>query len=362
MSLVEPLTPCPVCVAPALLVDTGAVTRARVGERLAIPLVLANASTVERPLWVSRARARLGGGGFFPVDLPWERLGPGEERTFHVDSGALEAGGMGVLEVQLALGTRYRGYEERYLFGGAVRFAAEAEAAGSVVQNIDLSGAQFGTGGLVHVPTSLSGAERAGPQAASERVALPFARCERHEVELGLRGYAGTGQLVPRTVEFRFAGFPDQHAPARSAALGARGTLGFGRNLRRYDAERNADPSDVVLRILDPATGETDAEASTYISRRHFEMRVLDNRLCLHVLSANGVEVNGQRLAASTLHVLEDGDRIAPLAGRAEALALALGFETRPDGVVERIRIDRHPAAPGTAAAGTGAPRRAARG
>jgi hypothetical protein len=44
---------CTVCVAPYLQVDAGALTAARVGGAVALPLSLANLSTVGRPLFVT---------------------------------------------------------------------------------------------------------------------------------------------------------------------------------------------------------------------------------------------------------------------------------------------------------------------
>ncbi len=339
-SLVEPLTPCRVCVAPELYIDKNAVTNTSVGHQLTIPLVLRNTSSIERPIWATRAMMRRGSDDFRPLDLPWERVGAGDERAFFVETGALEAGGTGVIEIEMAFGTRYKGYEEQYLYGGAIRFSSDTPSDSQIVQNIDLSGAQFGTGGMVHVPTRMDSPASAGSAASTDRVRVPFDRYERREVEWGLRGYSATGRLVPRTADFRLIGFPARHAPS-TASIGSRGVLVFGRNSRDYDDEQNPDPSDVVLRVTDPRTGKTDREASFAVSRRHFDLMNLNNRLCLFVRSSYGVLVNGKQVTTSTLHDLNDGDIIQPLIGNPEALAIRLAFEARPDGIVETVRIER---------------------
>ena len=341
MSLVEPLTPCSVCVAPQLFIDKNAVTNTRVGHQLTIPLVLRNASAIDRPIWATRAMMRRGNEDFRPLDLPWERVGAREERAFFVETGPLEAGGTGVIEIEMAFGTRYKGYEEQYLFGGAIRFSSETPDGNQVVQNIDLSGAQFGTGGMVHVPSRMEGV---GPQAqntaSTDRTPVPFDRYERREIEWGLRGYSGTGRLVPRTADFKIVGFPEHHAPS-SISIGSRGVLIFGRNSREWDEEKNPDPSDVVLRVSDPRTGKTDRDASMAVSRRHFDLMNLNNRIYLFVRSSYGVLVNGKRVTTSALHVLNDGDIIQPLINKPEALAIRMVFEARPDGIVETIRIEK---------------------
>lgn len=343
-SLVEPLTPCKVCVAPELYIDQGAVTKTTIGHQLSIPLILRNASRIERPIWVTKALVRRGDEDFRNLDLPWERLGSGEERSFFVDTGPLEAGGTGVIEIEIAFGTRYKGYEEQYLYGGAVRFSSEAEKSNQITQNINLSGAQFGTGGLVHAPMRVDGGgDDARDNGAASRAPVPFERYERHELEFGIRGYAKGGHLVPRTVDFRFHGFPPRHAPANGSAIGSRGVMIFGRNSTTFDAERNPSPSDVVLRAVDPRTGETDVETTYGISRRHFDLLILNNRLCLHTRSTNGLLLNGEPSPTSSLTVLNDGDTVAPLANRANAVALRVGFAARPDGLVETINIFREP-------------------
>ena len=343
-SLVEPLTPCKVCVSTELYVDRGAVTNASVGDRLSIPLVLKNTSKIERPIWVAKALVRSGDEEFRPLDLPWERLGSGEERAFFVETGALEAGGTGVIEIEMAFGTRYKGYEEQYLYGGAVRFSSDTPKDNQITQNINLSGAQFGTGGLVNTSMPVTGgiSDATSQKGSDDRIPVPFERYERHEIEFGVRGYAETGNRIPRTVRFRFNGFPSSQAPA-DIAIGSRGVLVFGRNSRTFHEERNRDPSDVVLRIVDPRTGETDREASYGISRRHFDLLILNNRLCIHVRSSNGVLVNGERVSTSSLATLKDDDVIAPIAGRPDAIALRIAIVGRPDGLVETIAIDRQP-------------------
>ena len=337
--LVGPEGPCPNCVAPELLLDRGAVTRAGVGHSLALPLVLRNAAVLPRTLWVEGIHARRGEEPFRPVPLPWQRIDHGGERAFGVETGALDRGGTAAVDIAIAMGTRHRGYAETYLFGTAVSVGAADREATTITQNFDLSGS---TGGLVNIRENAA-AVLSPDGASTEREPLALTRYERFEREFGLRGYAD-GRHVPRLVEFRLHGFPERHAPRR-ARIGARGALVMGRYPRRWHATDNPDPSDVVLRVTDPATGRTDPEASRTVSRRHLDVMVLNERLYLHVRGANGVAVNGEPVAAASLHALEDGDVVHPVPRDPAALALTFRFLALPDGTVEAVRIDRQPAA-----------------
>ena len=155
MQLVEPLTPCPHCMAPELYIDKNAVVNTRVGHQLTIPLVLRNASPIDRPIWATRAMMRRGSEDFRPLDLPWERISAREERTFHVETGALEAGGTGVIDIEVALATRYKGYEEQYLFGGGIRFSSDSPSETQVIQNIDFSNTKLEDNSIIHMPNRL---------------------------------------------------------------------------------------------------------------------------------------------------------------------------------------------------------------
>ena len=340
MSLVDPLTPCSVCMAPELFIDKNAVVKTRVGHQLTIPLVLRNSSPIDRPIWATRAMMRRANEDFRPLDLPWERIEAGEERAFHVETGPVEAGGTGVIDIEVAFGTRYKGYQEQYLYGGAIHFSSDGPGETRIVQNINFANAEFKDNSLIHMPTRLASDSHGDAAAIADREKVNFSRFERREVEWGLRGYSGSGRLVPRTADFRMIGFSSRHAPS-VLSIGSRGVLVFGRNSREWNEADNPDPSDIVLRVTNPATGQTDREASMAVSRRHFDLMNLNNRIYLFVRSSNGVLVNDSQVTTSTLHALNDGDVIKPLIRKPEALAVRMTFEARPDGLVEAVVIEK---------------------
>lgn len=364
-SLVTPRDPCQICLSAALFVDQGAVTKAQIGHQLSVPLVLANTSQAGRSILVRDAMVRRDGEEFRPLPLLWERIDAGQERAFSVSTGALASGGTGTLDLSLTLATSYKGYEERYVYGSSIALSVADGGEGQVVQNIDFSGANFEAGGLVQIKDVAGGGDidfsgsQFGPggivqikdvgtesEAGSgqgNRIPLPFERYERFEIERGTRGYAETGVRVPRTVPFRFSGFPSGHAPKNEISLGSRGALSFGRNSRKYDAEHNPTPSDVVLRALDPETGALDAEGSYAFSRHHFDLTIQNDRLCAHVHSGNGLQVNDELVPATKLHVLADGDRLTPVVALPDLMSMRVRFFTLPDGTLQRIRIERTP-------------------
>src|SRR5262245_15803280 len=114
-SLVTPTQACPVCVAPALMIDAGAVTQSRTGERVSVPLILRNNTTGSRPIWVKqifKTHDRVDE----PVALTWEQIDPQTERHFTIDLPPLAEGGTHALRMLFVLASRYRGIEEVYAY------------------------------------------------------------------------------------------------------------------------------------------------------------------------------------------------------------------------------------------------------
>lgn len=341
MSLVTPTDPCPVCIAPRLFLDRGAVTRSNVGERLSIPLVFCNTSKVHRPIRVEAMTAQ-NDGRDTPIALDWEQVDAEAERGLTVETPSLDHAGIHTVRVVATLASRYKGREERYAFASNVKLSVEAPEQLQLVQNINLSGAQFETGGMVHAPVSLRPQGQRAAAQLREREALPLERAERYEIEHGIRGYVEGALRVPRTAAFVFTGFPASDRPADGATIGQRGALACGRASLRYDAEVNPLPSDLSLRIYKRA-GELDEQATVFISRHHFDLLVMNDRLCVQLRGANGLQVNDRKLAAGAVETLRDGDRIVPLPGHPDKLALRVRFRTS-FGNVERIEIAREPA------------------
>lgn len=342
LSLVTPGGACPICVAPALWLDKGAVTQSQLGRRLAIPFVLRNASGAGRPLRVESIVAREAAGEV-PVPLPWEEIDAQSERGFTVETPPLDQAGMRSLDLLATLASRYKGREERYAFGASVKLEIDTAEPTQIVQNINLSGAQFATGGMIHAPVAGRTAAGRAPAALSERLPVAFERAERFEITHGIRGYRSGALRVPRSVEFAFPGFRESECPPKGATIGQRGALACGRAGRQFDAARNPLPSDLSLRVHDPRTGALDERAVAFISRHHFDLLVMNDRLHVVPRGGNGLEVNGKRLAIGGVHELADGDELVPIPGHRELLALKIRFRAAL-GIVETIEIAREPA------------------
>jgi hypothetical protein len=334
-------------VAPALLIDAGAVVQSKAGERVSVPLILRNGSPAPRPIWVKRI-VRWDGRVDVPVALTWEQIDSGAERHFTIDTAPLAEGGTHTLRVILVLASRYKGLEEEYAFTAGMTITVSGPDTQQVIQNINLSGAQFQTGGMVH--TQLNTRPNAGgaPAALQDRSALPLERAEKYELEQGVRGYQSQGLRVPRHVEFAFTGFRDADRPHDGWTLLGRGRLACGRNSRTPDPAANAVASDLSLRAYNARTGQVDEPATLAISRNHFDLVVVNDRLCLQARATRGLQVNGDNLPSGQMRPLQPGDRIVPIPDHPEKMTVHVAFASSI-GSVERITISRVPAMAGTA-------------
>ncbi|MEO1503674.1 MAG: FHA domain-containing protein, partial [Pseudomonadota bacterium] len=343
LQLVEPMKPCPICLNPELIVEEGAVSSGGVGTRLAIPLKLRNHNAeLPRPIFLKRLLKRESGQDETEVPLDWQVVEAGAERSFLVEAGPFDTDGVARVELLLTMAMRSKeGFEEAYVFGGSLLLTVARDSAQQVVQNIDFSGAHFETGGLVKTDLRVDDASPQQAQQAGRRV-LPLERLEVSEVKEGIRGYGQTGVRVPRTVQFAFHGFPEKDAPNFEVRLGARGALAMGRSGRERDPERNPSPMDVSLRAYG-ASGALDLETSNRVSRHHFDLVVLNDRLCVHVRSAKGAIINDRQLAAGSVEPINDGDLITPSGDVAGRIGLRAHFRSNPHGVVERIDLRRDP-------------------
>lgn len=341
-SLVSPTQPCPVCVAPALMIDAGAVVQSKTGERLSVPLILLNASPASRALRVKRI-VKWDGRVDEPVALTWEQLDPGAERRFTIDTPPMAEGGTHTLRLILVLASRYKGLEEEYAFAAGMSITVSGPDTQQVIQNIDLSGAQFQTGGMVHTQLNTKTSGSTAPAGLQDRRLLALERAEKYELEQGIRGYRKEGWRVPRHVEFAFAGFRPADRPSDGSTLVQRGRLSLGRNSRTADPENNPAPNDVCLRAYDARTGVVDEPVTMAISRHHFDFVVVNDRLCVQARATKGMEINGEPLAPGDVLPVAPGDRIVPIPGRPDKLTLQVSFIDSFDSI-DRIEVSRTPA------------------
>ena len=341
-NLVTPDQPCSVCVAPALMIDAGAVVQSKTGERLSVPLILRNVSPAARPLWVKRI-VKGDGRVEEPVALTWEQLEAGSERRFTIDTPPMTEGGTHTLRVIMVLASRYKGLEEEYAFAAGMAITVSGADTQQIVQNINLSGAQFQTGGMVHTQLNTKRDAGSGPTPLQDRTLLSLERAEKYELEQGIRGYRAEGVRVPRHVEFTFSGFRPDDRPADGATLLQRGRLAFGRNSRTADPATNPTPNDVCLRAYDARGATVDERATMALSRHHFDLVVVNDRICVLARATGGLQVNGEPLSAGEVVALAPGDRVAPIPGRPDKLTIQVTF-VESIGSVERIDVSRAPA------------------
>ncbi len=340
-SLVTPTQACPVCVAPALMIDAGAVVQSKAGERLSVPLILRNATPSARPFWVKRI-VKWDGRVDEPVALTWEQIEAGAERHFTLDTPPISEGGTHTLRAIIVIASRYKGLEEEYAFAASMAINVTGQDTQLIVQNINLSGAQFQTGGLVNTQLNTRQASGTSPSALQDRTVLSLERAEKFELEHGIRGYRELNLRVPRHVEFSFHGFRAAERPPDGSTMLQGGRFACGRNARTPDPGTGAIPNDICLRAYDPRSGAVDEPATLAISRHHFDLVVVNDRLSVHARSTHGLELNGKPLESGRVEPLEEGDRLAPIPGRPDKLALEVRFSASV-GSVDRIAISRTP-------------------
>lgn len=322
---------CTVCVAPYLQVDAGALTAAKVGSSVALPMSLGNLSGVGRPLFVTGLWSREGNGDWRAENLGWERLDAGEARPFSVVANQIERAGAHGLQLLIALASRWRWRQENFAFTANLSLMVENENAdkGPVV---NIGGTSAGHGNTVYI----SGKNDAKPavQKSDEPVQLPLVRAEREERRLGLRGIDGEN-WVPRNAEFSWGGFGEGEAPFPGPIMTQDGMLAVGRsNTRKQGGE-----GDVRLLIM-REDGSLDEDASRLISRRHFELYIECDRLVLRVTSGSGLRVNGNALGEGKTVRLADGDVITPIVSAPDALGLRVSFRSE-HGSARRIAFQR---------------------
>lgn len=340
-SLVAPAQACPVCVAPVLMIDAGAVVQSKTGERLSVPLILRNNSTGGRSIFVKQI-LKLDGQVNQPVALTWEAIDAQSERHFTIETPPKEEGGTHALRLLFVIASRYRGLEETYAFTGGTTISVSGQESQQIVQNINLAGAQFQTGGMVHTALNTKDRTSSSPTGLADRQPLPLERAEKFELEQGIRGYHDKGLRVPRNVEFRFTSFRPADVPPDGSTMLLNGRFTVGRNSRNPDPGANAAPNDVCLRVYHAQTGEIDEPATLAISRHHFDFVVVNDRLCVHARTTHGMELAGAELPSGSVSPIRPGERLVPIPGRPDKVSLHVTFASSI-GSVDRITISRNP-------------------
>lgn len=346
-NLVNPLGFCRICLHPELYLDKDVNLQAGVGDVTTVAFRLRNESTAARALTVLNIFKREAQGDRQTVPLSWEHIDPGSERRFSVVTEPLQSGGSHRLGLTLVLASKAGEIEEHYAFGTEVVIKVASGAAPTqIVQNFDLSNSDFGTAGMVVANPNLQQRAERSDAASGRQEALGLERAERFELVAGYRGYTDKGWRVPRSTIFEYLGFPSADVPPNGALTGVQPLLRCGRNSRRRDPERNPRPNDLCLRAYDQGT--LDVDTSRAVSRHLCDFLLQNDRLYLRAREDARLAANGEAMAEGELRVVNDGDSFSLPAAHPKAFTVTARF-TASAGVVERVSLERHPAASGCA-------------
>lgn len=326
---------CTICVQPMVQVDAGAVSVARVGDAVALPLTIVNASAAGRPLLVTGLWVREGGiGEWHKVQLGWERVGPGEARHAKIVAREITQTGNHNVELRIAVSNHYQWRKECYVFKTdlVLTIAPKKPASGPVV---NIGGESAGDHNVVYIS---SGSEPATQTEKTDAVVgLDLSRVEIVERDFALRGIS-PALYVPRNVRLIWSGFPPMETPHDGPVTTRDGLLKMGRSR----SVRDGGLMDVRLLAETPA-GEVDGALSVTMSRHHFELYVECDRLMLRVVSDKGLRVNGEGYSRDEKVMLEDGAIISPLAKHPDALSIRVRFHVEHK-CVRQITLRRTPA------------------
>jgi hypothetical protein len=341
--LVGPLEACAVHVAPRLALKKGAVLSLRVGDRLTLPLVFRNASGTGTELHLRKIHTLVPGREPEEMDPLWDTVHPGEEKSFSVDTGVLEAGGTSRVSPILALSASLGGIDEDYAFAAEILLRVRREEAHQIVQNIHVEGGHFAAGASAVVQTGPSvhqGFRSPEDSGRFEGVpGLALERAEAFELRQGLRGYPQDSLRIPRTAEVLCLGFPGEDAPAAGRPFMHQDRLACGRNSRRKHPD-NPSPGDLAIRVYAGGSGVVDPGRTGRISGRHFELLLQNDRLVLRSLGRNGTWLNGEPLPPGRDAVLRPLDRIRALDPASGGPELAVSMVSQGT-LVERIVLER---------------------
>jgi len=319
---------CTVCVSPRIQIDAGALKAAKVGGAVALPVSIANASVVGRPIFVTRLWSREASGDWKEERLGWERLDAGESRPASITADKLDRAGAHSIEILVEVASRWRWRQESYAFSAVLRLNVMGDDK-SNAPVVSVGGESAGHGNIVYISGKNETTE--APEMTSEAIDLEMVRAEREERRLGIRGL-NEAQWVPRNTKLKWQGFGANQVPQDGPILTLDGILAVGRA-----RSRRAGGSGDVRLLVDAPDGDIDEDLSRLISRRHFELFIECNRLVLRVNGTGGVRINGDAYGGGKTIHLQDGDVIEPIVKNGGALRLNLKFQTEHRSVHEVI-------------------------
>lgn len=334
--LVDATGYCATHVAPRLFIERGALLGARVGQRVTVPLVLANGSRLGGGFRVERLLKGDPGRELEEVALDWDTLRAGDERPFNVDTAVFEAGGSTRLRVVIVLATNRAGATDSYAFSAEVLLKIdEREQKAQITQNINVQGGHFEAGASAVVQTGPSVTESMKYSLGEPNLELgrtPVAtlqRAEAYELREGVRGYAELRAALAPHTKVQCDGFADGEAPASARPFLATRALSLGRNSRER-SDKNPEPNDLVFRARGK-DGAVDRDRSLAVSGRAATLGLENGRLLLTVAGSRTLYVNGDALEHGASVVLADKDRVGLLGPRASDLGFTVEFSAEGD-------------------------------
>jgi hypothetical protein len=333
--LVDDVGLCTVCVAPHVQLNPGTMISAPVGGEIVLPFELVNGATVGRPLFVTGLWSREGRDDWRQERLDWERLEAGDRAAASVTASKIERAGTHKIDIMVTVSSRWRWRQEGWAFATYVLLTVEDDGDKSSGPVVQISGENIGHGNLINISGQVGGDEREDRR-TTEAIDLPMQRLDIAERDLGLRGMDGNLR-VPRNTPIFFRGFAKGDRPADGKPiLTSSGQLAFGR------AETTGEGAGDVHLVATSASGAIDENLSLLMSRRHFELYIENDRLIARVTGSNGIRVNGTALGRDKCVILKDGDRIAPIAKKPDALGIDVNFSCELNRV-SAITLTRHP-------------------
>ena len=316
---------CAVCIQPQLTL-TSAPATARVGESVAFPLTITNASPVNRPLFLKGVWTRRSGDEWQPVDYSWDRLEAQQSNMLSIVA-KLERAGVHYQEMLVALATRWRWREEVVGFTTGLAITVAQPQQIHVQQNIEQQTSDEALGGTVYAPIRITLANDREPDQQITQP-LTLSRAPVYERQLGLRGTTDGSQVL-RSANMTWTGFGENSTPDNGPINTRDGLLVLGRSrLKLFGGDCD------VRMIAYQADGAVDHSLSKAISRHHFTIWIENNRLLLRVESNGGASLNGQLHQRGDTVELHDGMMFSPLPNQSDKSRIRVRFEREHDEIV----------------------------
>ena len=328
---------CSTCVQPIVSLDFSALRAPKSGEQLALSFVFENPKAALVPITCEQIEFFLDATGV-PVSIGWAEVEADGRRRFTVTTPPFERAGSYSLRLLLTLNTRSQRREERYIFETFGQLDVSNASEGGPPQ-IVISGA-VSDNALINI-TGLT--NTAGDQKKAQSGALIQSLLQRADLlerQRGLRGLKEGGGRVRLDSSFRFVGFNVQDCPPQNSGIGAKGLMSAGRAGRGFHAETNPEPNDIALPVYKDDGSTIDIDASLRISRRHFDLMIMNDRLYAAVLGARGAIINGEQVSQHSVRPLEDGDTILLARGIDQMPAIRVRFDSQR-GDVDTIMVER---------------------